>query len=603
MHDEPSIASEAVLSPPRPTQRLTDLVRRLRVSALAGPIFEKELRVASRRRRSYFLRFLYVAVLACFVVANWQEVGAFQAGYGASVISRMSLVGRDLVATVAWFQFVTMQILAVVVMSAAVSEETQRRTLGVLMSTPITGWQFVIGKLLSKLFGLLVLLAISLPVLAVVRVYGGVPWSFVVSTLCITFASVVLIGSISLFLALGRRDTFWTIAWTVGVYGFLFVLLPHWINYNSREPVLSLWSPFIAMGTETAKLMGSTPGSVSAPHWGYFCLVAGTVSLAYLWGAARRVRAIGLRTLDPETRSGRRKRRKKGQKPAIALRGARQAIQRVSGSPLIWKELRFYLPGSRREAAVGIGIATAILATSYVLNFNEGGFERIQRIYVALYFGIGLIVTAALAGGAIAAERESRALGLLLSLPVSNNHIILAKALGVFYRALPAWLVLVGHTLVFSATGSVHPILLLHMVLLAVLVSVFITGMGLYYSTRMRTGSSAGAMTIATAVVLWSVVPAMAQFVPYWDRDSLAEVSLAANPAVQLMVVSNGAVMPPPRVGRADSPYHWPSGRTAGALRATTELLGVSLLYCCGGLLFALRARTRLRRCSLEDGG
>ena len=33
----------------------------LRLSWLTGPIFDKELRVSSRRRRNYVLRFVYVA--------------------------------------------------------------------------------------------------------------------------------------------------------------------------------------------------------------------------------------------------------------------------------------------------------------------------------------------------------------------------------------------------------------------------------------------------------------------------------------------------------------------------------------------------------------
>jgi hypothetical protein len=38
---------------------------------LAGPIFDKELRVAGRRRRSYALRCAYVAVLALYITIVW----------------------------------------------------------------------------------------------------------------------------------------------------------------------------------------------------------------------------------------------------------------------------------------------------------------------------------------------------------------------------------------------------------------------------------------------------------------------------------------------------------------------------------------------------
>jgi len=47
-------------------------------------------------------------------------------------------------------------------------------------------FQIVAGKLLSKLWQKLILLAISLPLLAVVRVFGGVPWDYVLSSLAVT---------------------------------------------------------------------------------------------------------------------------------------------------------------------------------------------------------------------------------------------------------------------------------------------------------------------------------------------------------------------------------------------------------------------------------
>ena len=40
-------------------------------SRLTGPIFDKELRVSSRRRRNYVLRSAYLLVLVVFVVGAW----------------------------------------------------------------------------------------------------------------------------------------------------------------------------------------------------------------------------------------------------------------------------------------------------------------------------------------------------------------------------------------------------------------------------------------------------------------------------------------------------------------------------------------------------
>ena len=157
------------------------------VGGILGPSLAKELRSTSRRARHYVLRFVYVSVLALFVAAAW--LGWTRPGASVSPLyaaSRMSEAGKQIIVWVVWFQFFAAQLAAIVLMSTSVSGEVSRRTLGVLMTTPLTGLQIVMGKLLGGTCQLLGLLAISFPVLAVVRVFGGVPWGYVVAGLCIT---------------------------------------------------------------------------------------------------------------------------------------------------------------------------------------------------------------------------------------------------------------------------------------------------------------------------------------------------------------------------------------------------------------------------------
>ena len=149
---------------------------------LTGPILDKELRVSSRRKRNYVLRFVYLALLTMFVVLAWVNTVRHGRSYSYSA-SRMSEAGKSIIATIVCFQYGATQLIAVIMLSTAISDELARRTLGVLMTTPVTSFQIVMGKLFSKVWQLLILLAISLPLLAIVRVFGGVPWDYVVSGL------------------------------------------------------------------------------------------------------------------------------------------------------------------------------------------------------------------------------------------------------------------------------------------------------------------------------------------------------------------------------------------------------------------------------------
>jgi len=70
---------------------LNSLRRLLSLSWLTGPIFEKELRVYSRRRRNYVLRFAYLAFLTTFLALVWIEaMGYTGSAFGFSSVSLKS---------------------------------------------------------------------------------------------------------------------------------------------------------------------------------------------------------------------------------------------------------------------------------------------------------------------------------------------------------------------------------------------------------------------------------------------------------------------------------------------------------------------------------
>ena len=141
-------------------------------------------------------------------------------------ISRMAQAGKYIVTYIVWFQFCAAQIIAIVMLSNSISDEIYHKTLGMLMTTPITSLQLVIGKLFSKLLQLILLLAISLPLLALVRLFGGVPWKYITSSLCLTISTVILVSSLSLFYSIFCRRAYEVIIKTVLTLLALFALLP-----------------------------------------------------------------------------------------------------------------------------------------------------------------------------------------------------------------------------------------------------------------------------------------------------------------------------------------------------------------------------------------
>ena len=92
-------------------------------SWLTGPIFEKELRISSRRRRNYVLRFAYLALLTMFLALIWGEVVRYT-GSALYQSSRMAEAGKIIIAFIVWFQFCATQLVAIIMLSTSMQGQT-----------------------------------------------------------------------------------------------------------------------------------------------------------------------------------------------------------------------------------------------------------------------------------------------------------------------------------------------------------------------------------------------------------------------------------------------------------------------------------------------
>ena len=136
-----------------------------------------------------------ILVLTAWLAKN-AALGLQNSAYN---VSRMAEVGRTVIITVAWFQFIVSQIAAILFFSNAICDEMNRGTLNVLMTTPITTLQIVMGKLLSKLVQLILVLTLSLSTLSIVYIFGGIHWEYIISSFLITMTAVIFTGTLTLF--------------------------------------------------------------------------------------------------------------------------------------------------------------------------------------------------------------------------------------------------------------------------------------------------------------------------------------------------------------------------------------------------------------------
>jgi ABC-2 type transport system permease protein len=569
------------------------VMRALSLSWLTGPIFDKELRVSSRRRRNYVLRVVYVASFMIVLALVWLNfiVHRSSAVYEAS---RMAQAGLTIVGVVVWFQFLMAQAVAIVMLSTSISDEIYHRTLGVLMTTPIGSAQIVLGKLLSKLLQLLLLMAITLPLLGIVRVFGGVPWDYLACGLCVTVTTVVFVASLSLLFSIFTRRAYVVIIVVVLTMGLLFALLPLIAALLLRHVIASGQGFFNALQyvNPYAVMMWSTESLASARtmvvlHWQAHCVVSLGVSSFLMFLATVLVRRAALRQALGQSGLW-----------SISYDGASPVVRtrRVVGPPVLWKERRTPLLGRRRLGmTITVLLSLGLLIITYVLCLDAHILTDAEThvVYVIILLLLGMLFATVLPATCVTSEKESGTWPLLLTTTVSNWGILWGKLLGAVRRSLPAWFFLFGHVVLFMLLGQIHPVGVAQLAILVAWVAVFLSGTGLYFSTRFKHTTTAVIANVALAAGLWAVFPlllAITLAILSVGSDVI-EVYMDINPVVHAIVIT----MATARNGSVAN-YEWLQGGITGPADTTAWMLFNFALYAIVGLVFLMRAHARIRR-------
>ena len=492
---------------------LNIILAALNPSWLTGPIFDKELRVASRRRRHFVLRSAYLTLLSFFVIVAWIGILINSSGSTAYSISRMSEAGKAVTTTIIWFQFIGLQLVAVILLHNTIGDEIQRGTLAVLLSTPITSLQIVMGKLLSKLLQLGILLALSFPILAIVRVFGGVTGQYLTMGFCVTLTAVLFAGTVSLFCSINTRPNQQRTSQAILILALLYILFfgpagmaikTYLLPWFPHSQALSyLLNPFIVLAQETASAINPTGPNQASFSWYHHCLAMLALSVITIVASTWRTRQIMLTAAFGPTKKIKHPTKNKFQNPSS------QAIKRVKGNPIIWKELRKPLLGTRIIDKISTILFIAALPTAYILCGIFGSFEEpeVHGIFIGGYMLIGLFRSAAIAAGMITKEKEARTLSPLLTTPLDDEDIIHSKAKAVFHRMLPLWALLELHILVFVAVNIISAIALITIPIILTGTITFAIGIGIYSSFHCKKTSTAAAWTTAIMAFLWFFCP------------------------------------------------------------------------------------------------
>jgi ABC-2 type transport system permease protein len=241
-------------------------------AASASAVFSKESRWRMRGRRAFVVVTVYLALLALLVLSVYQiiyQATIFQGTFGRGGPSTefvpgsaATAIGQAIFTTVLIVQTILIVLLAPALTSGAISTEREKQTLELLITTPVSTFGMVVGKLFASLAYVFLLILASVPLMSLVFVFGGVAPDDVVRVYLLLFAVAIGSGAVGLFMsALTKRTQVATaLSYIIGfvitvgllvVYMYILATPPRDARGNvigeQHPPEMLLWlNPFVA---------------------------------------------------------------------------------------------------------------------------------------------------------------------------------------------------------------------------------------------------------------------------------------------------------------------------------------------------------------------
>lgn len=185
---------------------------------IMNPIYKRDITVSARSYKLALVLVIFNAILTLVALLNMYSM-LTQVKQTAQMQYSSFL---DLYVFVSVLEFVMLVFIMPAITAGSISGERERRTLDMMLTTKMTPAQLVLGKLLSSLSTVMLMIISSLPILAMVFVYGGVTLTDISKLLLCYIAAALFIGSLGICCSALCKKTMIS---TVISYGFMILVV------------------------------------------------------------------------------------------------------------------------------------------------------------------------------------------------------------------------------------------------------------------------------------------------------------------------------------------------------------------------------------------
>jgi ABC-type transport system involved in multi-copper enzyme maturation permease subunit len=240
----------------------------------ANPILLRVVESGGKRRRDLIIRCAYLGLLVFVVIFSLMSSGSSTSATDLSALAKES---AGIFQTMSYLQLGLVALLAPIFTAGAITQEKDSQTYDILLATPLSNGQIVLGSLLSRLFFVVALLISGIPVFSITQIFGGVAISSIVKSFGIAAATAFVTGALATAIAVfkvGTRRTIFSfymfvVIYLVGIYmldwrtDFLKITLPD--GTITTTSWLTGIHPFLSLEVIFNKPTYSPPGLLDLP--------------------------------------------------------------------------------------------------------------------------------------------------------------------------------------------------------------------------------------------------------------------------------------------------------------------------------------------------
>ena len=465
----------------------------------AGPLVVRELITSPRNVKHFGLRAGYVAILAILLqtsaLTTFESVITSQVGdvarFGSFIFGLMCAV-----------QLVVVLAMSLILSAGSVAQEKDKRTLLLLLMTDLRTTELVVGKTLASLLPVFVMIGVSIPVMCLLRLLGGITLNQILCFELTCLATSLVAGSWGTLVGYWREKTFQILAMTFMGAG-LFVGVIEILSALTAGTTLGTWiacaNPFRVLSSVLNPLSVSTGiGAQTAFGMSLWLAVA-----VILWTIACR----NIRIWNPSRRLH--IQQEEDSAEATADESAReQAARKVWDWPIIWREMNTQAYG-RKVGLIKAGYFLLAVFCILYANWSPAdaplvmGVISVEGFVFVVLAIVGLILINAQAVTALTSERDGQTLELLLVTEISAKEFIFGKLGGVLFNTKEVIIVPVLFAITLFARGFVGGEGLVFLLIGFLVLVMFAAMLGLHSALSFHISRSAILNSLGTMFLLF----------------------------------------------------------------------------------------------------